>query len=118
MTAKANWHVAPTIPDDEPDPFAMPIEEVGQRIKLTDPQGALTLRLVELVRREGRLYNAQITCAIKGDQHSCCHACPVSKAHVPADRLSALCKLGREQERVLTELAVLGVNKPCPDETE
>lgn len=108
MTAKANWFVerAPDL-DDEQDPFSVPVEEVGQRFDLRDPKAALELRLRELVTREGRLCTGGTTCSIKELPDTTCHACPVSKAHDRESRLGVLCRLGREQESVLTELAVL-----------
>ncbi len=108
MTVRANWFVeAVAALDDEPDPFAAPIEEVGKRIDLRDPRAALELRLHELVAREGNLYATGLTCPIKDRADSTCHACPVSKAHDASVPLSVLCKIGREQETVQTELAVI-----------
>ena len=108
MTARANWFVEQIeVADDPDDPWAVPIEEVGKRIDLRDPKAALELRLTELLMREGHLFERGVTCAIKDKRDTCCHACPVSKAHDPNEALSALCRIGREQERVCTELAVL-----------
>lgn len=107
MTARANWFVeAAVLPDDEPDPFSVPIEEVGERIDLRDPKGALELRLKELLNREMSLYSAEVRCEIKDRQDTTCHACPISKAHDRQDALGVLCRIGREQEAVSTELAV------------
>lgn len=85
----------------------MPIEEVGLRIDLRDPKATLDLRLAELVRREGSLFNGGVTCGIKERADSTCHACPLSQAHEERSALGVLCRIGREQEAVLTELAVL-----------
>lgn len=113
MVARANWFVASvTSLDDEPDPFDAPIEEVGQRIDLRDPRERLEMRFRELIERESNLFNRGTTCPIKDRSDSCCHACPVSKASDPDDALAVLCRVGREQEAVLTELAVLA----CRDE--
>lgn len=107
-TARANWFVEQAISlDDEPDPFSMPVEEVGERIDLKDPAGALQIRLTELLRRESNLFNASVTCAVKDRPDTTCHACPISMAHDREHALGALCRVGREQEIVLTELAVL-----------
>jgi hypothetical protein len=106
--AQANWHVEAVADlDDEPDPFAVPIEEVGKRIDLSDARGLLELRIVELVMREGICEQQGITCALKLHSDTCCHACPVSQAHNSEDPLSILCRIGREQEKVLTEMAAL-----------
>lgn len=105
---KANWHVAPAVVgDDEPDPFSMPVEEIGERVDLRDPAAALELRLIELVRREDRLTGVDVTCPIKDRNDTTCHACPVSQAHDRRSALGSLCRIGREQETALTELAVL-----------
>jgi hypothetical protein len=105
---KANWHVQRIEGlDDEPDPFSAPIEEIGERIDLRDPKAALEVRLRELLGREANLFGGGLTCPIKDRPDSTCHACPVSKAHDTSVALSALCRIGREQETVLTELAVL-----------
>jgi hypothetical protein len=104
---KANWFVQPSVSLDEPDPFAVPIEEVGQRVDLRDPEAKLQLRLAELVHRERNLDVLGITCPIKDRADSTCHACPVSQAHDLSVPLAALCLVGREQELVLTDLAVL-----------
>lgn len=108
MTAKANWFVEQHVPlDDEPDPFAMPVEEVGERIDLRDPASVLELRVSELLRREGNLHEREITCALKDRRDMSCHACPISKAHDREAPMGMLCRLGREQENVLAELVVL-----------
>lgn len=107
MTARANWFVqAVTDLDDEPDPFEMPVEEVGRKIDLRDPKAALQLRIEELVQREANLFNAGVCCPIKERPDTTCHACPVSRAGDREVALGALCRVGREQESVLTELAV------------
>lgn len=108
MTARANWFVDPVAGlDDEPDPFSVPVQEVGERIDLRDPHSLLKLRLEELLAREARLFNRSVTCPIKDRPDATCHACPVSHANDPEHDLSTLCRVGREQETVLTELAVL-----------
>lgn len=108
MNARANWFVEAVAGlDDEPDPFSQPIEEVGERIDLRDPKAGLQLRLTELISREASLFKHEITCAIKDRTDSTCHACPVSQAANPESDLMMLCRIGREQEMVLTELAVI-----------
>ncbi len=108
MTARANWFVEGAVPvDTEDDPFAVPVEEIGERIDLRDPQAALNLRLTELLRRESSLFEQNVTCPIKDAQNTSCHACPVSAAHDREDPKGVLCRVGREQETVLTQLAVL-----------
>lgn len=107
MSTRANWFVeAAASLDGTDDPFAAPIEEIGERIDLRDPQAALSLRLGELLEREGRLFNSGVSCPIKDRPDTSCHACPVSRAHDREGALGVLCRLGREQERVVTEMAV------------
>jgi hypothetical protein len=103
--ARANWHASLDLPTDGPDPFEAPVEEVGEEIRLASPTAALHLRLRELVNREARLDGIGVTCALKGTPGVVCSACPISRAGTE-DRLSALCSIGREQERVCTEIAV------------
>lgn len=108
MGAKANWFVESVAGlDDEPNPFAAPIEEVGDRIDLRNPEAHLRLRLDELMQREANLFAHDRVCPIKDRSDSTCHACPVSHANDPEHEISLLCRIGREQETVLTELAVL-----------
>ena len=107
MTTRANWFTEGVALDGEPDPFAVPVEEVGTPIDLREPGAVLEIRLRELLHREARLYERSITCSIKDATGSTCHVCPVSQAHDTDVPLGVLCRLGREQEVVLTELAVL-----------
>lgn len=117
MTTRANWHTAELaeLTDWPEDPFEAPIEEVGTPIDLGSPEARLNVELVELLRRENNLDQAGITCAIKDRPDTTCHACPVSEAARREKPIGSLCRLGREQERVLTELAVYQVT-PCPEE--
>jgi hypothetical protein len=102
---RAQWFTETLVIDDELDPFAAPIEEVGERVDLRDPQAADELRLHELLRREGVLFANGVSCPIKDRPDTTCHACPVSRAHDKEAELGALCRVGREQESVLTRLA-------------
>lgn len=113
MSTKANWYVGDVLPalDEEPDPFAMPIEEVGERIDLVDPGAANDLRLRELFRHEASLARMGVTCGIKDRTDTTCHACPISRAHVPEEMMSKLCRVGREQERLSTEGVALAYQR-------
>jgi hypothetical protein len=107
VSTRANWHTADLADiNEEVDPFSVPIEEVGLRIDLRDEAGRLQARLATLLDQETNLLHCGIRCAIKDRENTCCHACPISKAGLSDDPLSALCRLGREQERVVTDLAV------------
>lgn len=121
MATKANWFLAELDGLDTgefgEDPFEQPIEEVGTPIDLGGEEARLQVELVELMRRESNLYNAEVTCAIKDRPDTCCHACPVSQAHSRETPLGVLCRLGRRQERVLSELGSLLVAK-CPEDND
>jgi len=93
------------VPDEDVDPLAARVEQVGLPITLHADFAELNERLIGLVNTESGLYNAGITCAIRDRQDTTCLACPIS-AHEEKTELAALCRCGREQERVSTELAV------------
>lgn len=76
-------------------------------IQLGEETAQLNERIAELVRTEGRLYNAGVRCTIKDRPDTSCSACPISAHNDAAAPLNALCRTGREQERVLTEMAVV-----------
>lgn len=117
MGVRADWHLDELALGEEPDLFAAPIEEVGERIDLLDPAASLYVRLGELLSRENNLFNGGVTCPIKDRPDTSCHACPVSKAHDKGDPLSVLCRVGREQEVVLTEMAVLACRDESPSDS-
>lgn len=106
---RANWGAtAIALPDvGGASPFEMPVEEIGQRIDLSDPADRLRTRLVELVRQEGRLDGTGVGCEIKGRPDTTCLACSLSEAGDGKSRLGMLCRIGREQEVVSTELVVV-----------
>lgn len=109
MSVKANWHVELSGLGDDDDPFGpaevVPIERRGKPIDLQE-RPALNQRLVELINAEAELFNAGITCAIRDAQDTCCSACPIRHTD-ELDDLTPLCRLGVEQERLLTTLAIL-----------
>ncbi len=103
MSVKARWHQV-EVEVDRSDPFADTpprVEEVGKVIHVTDPP-TLNLQLIDLVRREGDLFNAGVTCQIRDTDGTCCSACPVVQSE---GDLAPLCHVGKQQERVLTQLA-------------
>lgn len=108
MAIQARWaHQAIAVPDDDDgDPFRHRVEEVGVPLELTERSAELNLRIAELVTYEGALYNAGLHCSLKDRPDTCCNACPVSAHADPSAPLQPLCALGREQERVVTEMAV------------
>lgn len=92
--------------NDGDSPFEVPVEEVGQRVDLTEPRGRLKARLIELLHRESGLDAEGVRCPLKQDAAVTCSACRLSQAHLDLP-LSALCRVGREQEVVLTEMVIL-----------
>lgn len=108
---RADWFVGDFDVDDLgiPDPFDAPVEEIGELIDLSDRKAILRSRFAELLAREGVLHEKAVTCEIKDLDDTCCSACPVSKARDPKVQLGSLCRIGREQEEVLTELAALRI---------
>lgn len=103
---KARWFVE-ELDVAAADPFEAPVEEVGTKLDLrTDRE--LMARLVELITAEGVLDGAGVTCAIRMRRESVCSACPVSQA-ATTSALGGLCRVGLEQDVVLTAIAVLEV---------
>lgn len=101
---KARWH-APVIEVDESDPFGDEGAEAPVPIDLDGEQAVLNQRLVELLEAESRLFDQGVTCEVRGAPGVSCAVCPLSEA-TALSPLSALCRLGAEQERVLTAIAV------------
>lgn len=107
MATKARWHTEIEVPDAEGDPFdEVRVEDVGFPIELGHDQARLNERLMGLVNREGELHSVGIVCAIKDRADTACSACPISSHETPGGGIGALCRTGREQEQVQTELAV------------
>jgi hypothetical protein len=114
---RADWFIGQLNTDelDIDNPFDAPVEEIGEAIDLTDRSDVLHARVGQLLARENFLFNKGVTCAIKDSDETSCHACPVSEAKNLSCRLGALCRLGREQEEVLTELVALRVKRGPPE---
>jgi hypothetical protein len=97
---RANWHLE-DVTVDQSDPFAAPL---AQRIDLSDP-AVLRAKLTALMQLEGKLEDRGITCAIRNRPDSCCSACPL-RGTSRVQRISALCRVGVEQERTLMAIIV------------
>lgn len=101
---KARWFLDDVDVGDA-DPFTAPVEELGTRLDLrSEPE--LMVRLTELIGEEGKLDAAGVTCPIRRCRESVCSACPVSQA-ATGSALGELCKIGVEQEVVLTTMVAL-----------
>jgi hypothetical protein len=61
-------------------------------------------RLVSLLRREGGLFNAGVTCSIKDAPDTACAVCPLNESEKDTAK-GTLCAIGCEQEQVLTLIA-------------
>lgn len=108
-SVQAVWHTPVVdLPGLEDDPFAegapANIEDVGVAICLDGDEAELSEELVRLVERESRLFEQGVECAIKDRSDTSCYACPLFEVD-PA--ITRLCRLGRDQERVTTQLAVV-----------
>jgi hypothetical protein len=113
--ARTNWHSdgLPTLEIE--DPFEVPVEKVGQPIDLSHPTARLNVRLTELLRREGQLDALGVSCSIKDKSDVVCSVCPLSKAGDDSAPLGALCRIGREQEAVTTQLAAQAATDAVSD---
>lgn len=103
MGIRASWHMPPPLAVDDIDPFAAPVEDVGVPVRLADGTSELGAELVQLVKRERTLRDDGTSCPIRDMDGTSCSACPI------AGRYGALCDVGRRQEQLLTELAVIEV---------
>jgi hypothetical protein len=107
VTTRAHWPVAAfDVPTTDPFAELLPVEQVGTPISLDTDIASLSKEVESLMWKECKLFNVGVTCPIKDHPDTHCSACPVSKHDQPDDPLSPLCRLGREQERVHTTLAV------------
>jgi hypothetical protein len=99
---KADWFTSPA-DLDAPDPFAdAPLPFGSTVISLDSSIADLDARIKDLMKREGNLFEMGITCDLKDCAEASCLACPVSKLGDADSPLSALCRIGQEQERVIT----------------
>ena len=73
------------------------------RYTLETPVEEIEARLRTLVEREGNAEAAGVTCPLKGKGDMTCSACPVCEIGQDTKR-SALCRIGREQERLVALL--------------
>lgn len=106
---KANWHNDIIVDDDDSDPFE--VHERGLPIEIGDEEARVSRAMVQTLEREGRLADHGVTCAIKDQPNTTCWACPVYKPPSSKHPISVLCRLGREQDRLVTRLVQLRVEK-------
>jgi hypothetical protein len=82
-----------------------PTAERQSPLNLASSAEELEAWLLELHRREGNLFDCGLTCPLRDANGSMCSVCPVSRAHetdgtLDEMRLTGLCRIGAEQERV------------------
>lgn len=104
VTTRANWFLGDLeVASEELIPSGVMVQ--GQLIDLRDSEPKLRQELHDLFQREKRLFDVGVTCAVRDQPHTCCMACPMFSAD-ESKPLSALCRVGRDSERVVTQLAV------------
>jgi hypothetical protein len=115
---KANWFTDPGLDLTDVDPFAdsaVDVVALGSTVDLGSPD-SINLRLVELLQREGQLWNEGVRCPVKVTNEGAarpdatCAACPI-RHHSPDDPMTALCDVGVEQERMMT-MSVIHRERP------
>lgn len=115
MSVKAKWHTASEAAVLDVDPFdevpsaavaAIPVSvpDMGLPINLDGSTASLDRRLADLLDAESALFNDGVSCDLKTDREVTCFACPLAATE---GAMAALCAISREQEAVLTKLAVL-----------
>lgn len=104
---KANWFVDVESANDDPFGERVVVEAIGRPIELDNGE-RLATRLDDALSREGQLFTAGITCAIKDDPQASCSACPLRHLD-PLDTLTPLCAVGVEQESLITRLRILRI---------
>jgi hypothetical protein len=105
VTVRADWHT-PALAAEPGDPFEVPerIERVGTPIDLRDDAYELAAALSRTLHDERQLYDDGVTCKIKDVAHASCHVCPLFRND--GTPMARLCAIGREQERLCTQIAV------------
>lgn len=103
---RTEWHLA-ELTASEPDPFAEVVYSAGIAIDLSSKsEEELAQLYARLLKREGRLYKGGLSCELKQDRGMDCLRCPQGTLD-PAEAISTLCRLGKDQstiERRLEEL--------------
>lgn len=111
MSVKARWSRVDLTIDDDGDPFAddapreVHIPTVGLPIDVNASEGSLAGRLKNTVRVENDLAQLGAFCELKGMPDTTCFACPLYEGDGDTPQ-AHLCRLGREQDTLITLLAV------------
>ena len=90
---KAEWRLAEAM--QEADPFGDVVYSTGLVMDLTASEEEMASVFVEMLRREGTLFNRGITCKLKDGGQDCLH-CPAATLD-PEEPRSVLCRLGKDE---------------------
>lgn len=113
---KARWHVdLDQLGSEVVDLWAEEVEATGLPIDLKSNYAKLSETLTGLLDKEAYLDSQGITCGIKDRQDTSCWACPLYRGETD-DPVGSLCIVGREQERVLTRMAVAQEEERADDQ--
>lgn len=92
-SVKAEWHLADLADSD--DPFGSVVYSTGLEIDLNGSEGELATAVVQLLKIEGNMASAGLTCTLKDDGQDCL-SCPMATLDAAEPR-SVLCRLGKDQ---------------------
>ena len=106
MALQADWFTSGSDrAGDYSDPFEhsqTPSPPLMNPISIDSTKAQVNERIQKLHHREERLFNMGISCQLKENSECSCATCPISEAGDADSQLGMLCKVGVEQERVLT----------------
>lgn len=106
MSLQADWFTAAVTTDHTDDPFAgSTMSSSPATLSIESSEEELFERIKRLLKREERLWQRGITCPLKDERACKCSACPINKRDDPVAELSALCRIGEEQDRA--EMTIL-----------
>lgn len=112
MGTKARWGALDALPLDDVDPFdevdlPQRVQDVGVPFDLRDlSTHDLHQRLAVTLEQEAKLFAAGVLCKVKERPDTSCHACPIYQGDRDNEEMAPYCRLSREQESILTMLAV------------
>jgi len=101
MTVRAVWHLQDFM-DAQDDPFDTVVYSSGLVIDLTGDEHELEAALKATLRVESQLFDRGLVCELK-DGGQDCLSCPIPQMN-PAERLSRLCRLGKDQVNIMDRL--------------
>jgi hypothetical protein len=111
VAVKADWHFdIQKLQTEQDEELYDPLTDASYMppippIDLGTPLPQLHEHLKNLIAQEGELDGQGVTCPIKWKPDTTCLACPVAEHRDPHSPKGRLCRIGQEQERVLTVIA-------------